>query len=196
MEYKDEVAKLFATKIMEQMEEALQLVWPYYAYDENRKFTLIKSLASLTSELLEVEEINKKMIEKAKSSEINGDNVEDKFATFKMIRNVINHFPIFDTWDEIYISKDLIGWNNPKNSQIEKFFKTEKCMSYRIYLNEDDKWVEKKKIDIKVPCLGKYNKIYLKDILSIDDAIWTFSTIDYYLQYLDLNITQRFLASV
>ena len=26
MEYKDEVAKLFATKIMEQMEEALQLV--------------------------------------------------------------------------------------------------------------------------------------------------------------------------
>lgn len=195
MEYKKEVAKLFATKIMEEMDEALQLVWPYNAYDENRKFTLIKSLASLTSELLEVEEINKKMMEIAKSSEINGDNIEDKFNTFKMIRNVVNHFPIFNTWDEIYISRDLINWNDPKNSQIEKFFKTEKCMSYIIYLNEDGKWVEKKKIDIKVPCLGKYNKIYLKDILSIDDAIWTFSAIDYYLQYLDLNITQRFIAS-
>lgn len=56
MEYKDEVAKLFATKIMKQMEEALQLVWQDYIYDENRKFTLIKSLASLTSELLEEKE--------------------------------------------------------------------------------------------------------------------------------------------
>lgn len=196
MEYKDEVAKLFATKIMKEMEEALQLVWPYEAYEEDKKFTLIKSLASLTSELLEVEKINAKMMEIAESSKINGDNIKDKFDTFKMIRNVINHFPIFNTWDEIYISKDLLGWNNPKNSQIEKFFKTEKCMSYRIYLNEDNKWVEKKKIDIRVPCLGNYNKIYLKDILSIDDAIWTFSAIDYYLQYLDLNITQRFLASL
>ena len=196
MESKKEVAKIFAKKIMEQMEEALQLVWSEGEYFENRKFTLIKSLASLTSEILEEDEINKKMIEIAKSSVENGDNIEDKFNTFRMIRNVINHFPIFDTWNEIYISKDLLSWNSPKNSQIEKFFKTEKCMSYKIYLNENDKWVKKKEICIRVPCLGEYNKIYLKDILSIDDVIWTFSAIDYYLQYLDLNITHRFITSI
>lgn len=97
-----------------------------------------------------------------------------------MIRNVISHFPIFKSWDEIYVSKVLLSWNNPKNSQIEKFFKSKK-MSYRIYLNENNQWVEKVKIDINVPCLGKYNKIYLKDLLSIDDTIWAFATIDYYL---------------
>lgn len=68
MEYKDEVAKLFATKIMKEMEDALELVW---TYEEDKKFTLIKSLTSLTSELLGVEEINVKMMEIAESSKIN-----------------------------------------------------------------------------------------------------------------------------
>ena len=34
------------------------------------------------------------------------------------------------------------------------------------------------------------------EYFSIDDAIWTFATIDYYLQYLELNIEQRFLLSM
>ena len=134
-------------------------------------------------------------MEIAKSSEVNGDNIEDKFNTFKMIRNVLNHFPIFNSWEEIYISRELVNWNNPKYSQILDYFDEEKEMSYRIYLNENNEWIEKKKIDIKVPKLEQYNKIYLKDIISLDDVIWTFSVIDYYLQYFDLNLQQRFIVS-
>jgi len=196
MDYNKDIAKIFATRIMNQVEEALELVWDGYEHNNNKKFQLIKSIASITSELLDTAEINEKMIEIAEISKINGDNVKDKFETFKMIRNVLNHFPIFDSWDEIYVSSELINWNNPKYSKILEYFKTEKEMSYRIYLLEGDEWVEKKKIDIKVPQLGKYNKIYLKDIISLEDVIWTFSAIDYYLQYLDLNIEQRFIASL
>ena len=195
MNYNKDVAKMFAVKIMEQMEEALHLVWSDYG-DNDKKFKLVNSVASITSELLDSDEINKKMIEIAKSSEVNGDSIEDKFNTFKMIRNVLNHFPIFNSWEEIYVSSDLVNWNNPKYSQILDYFKNEKEMSYRIYLNENNEWIEKKKIDIKVPKLGKYNKIYLKDIISLDDVIWTFSVIDYYLQYLDLNIEPRFIVSI
>ena len=196
MSYNKDVAKIFASKIMKDMEEALELVFYSEEYAKERKFDLIKSVASLTSEILATDEINEKMLEIAESSKVNGDNVQDKFETFKMIRNVLNHFPIFDSWDEIYVSSELINWNEPKYSQILDYFSTEKQMSYKIYLKENDEWKEKKQIDINVPMLGKYNKIYLKDILSINDAIWTFSVIDYYLQYLDLNLEQRFLVSV
>ena len=181
---------------MKYMEEALELVFYSEEYAKERKIDLIKSVASLTSEILATDEINEKMLEIAESSKVNGDNVQDKFETFKMIRNVLNHFPIFDAWDEIYVSSELINWNEPKYSQILDYFSTEKQMSYKIYLRENDEWKEKKQININVPMLGKYNKIYLKDILSINDAIWTFSVIDYYLQYLDLNLEQRFLVSV
>ena len=196
MKYNKDVAKVFASKIMKDMEEALELVFYSEEYAKERKFDLIKSVASLTSEILATDEINEKMLEIAESSKVNGDNVQDKFETFKMIRNVLNHFPIFDSWDEIYVSSELINWNEPKYSQILDYFSKEKQMSYKIYLKENDKLKEKKQIDINVPILGKYNKIYLKDILSINDAIWTFSVIDYYLQYLDLNLEQRFLISV
>lgn len=103
MNYNKDVAKLFATKIMEEMEEALELVWYNYDYNNSKKFQLVKSIAGITSELLDSDEINEKMMEIAKSSEVNGDNIEDKFNTFKMIRNVLNHFPIFYSWEEIYI---------------------------------------------------------------------------------------------
>ena len=195
MSYNKDVAKLFATKIMEEMEEALELIWYNYDYNNNKKFQLVKSIAGITSELLDSDEINEKMMEIAKSSEVNGDNIEDKFNTFKMIRNVLNHFPIFNSWEEIYISRELVNWNNPKYSQILDYFDEEKEMSYRIYLNENNEWIEKKKIDIRVPKLEQYNKIYLKDIISLDDVIWTFSVIDYYLQYFDLNLQQRFIVS-
>jgi hypothetical protein len=196
MSYNKEIARMFAEKIMDKMEDALALVWWETEDTNNRKFELVKSIASLTSELLDSDEINDEMIKIAESSKVNGDNIKDKFDTFLMIRNVINHFSIFESWDEIYVSKELLNWNNPKYSMIKKYFKSEKNMSYRIYLNEGGNWVEKKKIDIKVPKLEEDNKVYLKDIISLDDVIWTFSSIDYYLQYLDLNIMQRFMVSL
>lgn len=191
---------LFAKRIMELMDEGLDIILNFnYDNEETRqrKYIIIKDLSSLTAEVLKKKDIQVKMKEVAESSEVdeNSTNIDDKFNTFKMIRNVINHFPIFKSWDEVYISKDLLTWNGSRGDQIETYFKKEREFSYVIYLNEDGKWVPKKTIDIRTPKLGKYNKIYLKDILSLDDALWTFSIIDYYLQFLGLKIETRFLIS-
>lgn len=191
---------LFAKRIMELMDEALDIILNFnYENEETtkRKYNIIKDLSSLTAEVLKKNDIQTKMKEVAESSGVdeNSTNIDDKFNTFKMIRNVINHFPIFKTWDEVYISKDLLTWNDSGGDQIANYFKKEREFSYVIYLNEYGEWVPRKKIDIRTPKLGKYNKIYLKDILSLDDALWTFSIIDYYLQFLGLKIETRFLVS-
>lgn len=40
---------------------------------------------------------------------------------FSFIRNLLLHFPVFETWDEVYINKSLATWN--KVGQIDKFLK-------------------------------------------------------------------------
>jgi len=40
---------------------------------------------------------------------------------FKAIRNIITHFPFFESWDEIWISKKIINWDKECKS-IDKFF--------------------------------------------------------------------------
>lgn len=38
---------------------------------------------------------------------------------FSFIRNLLLHFPVFETWDEVYINKNLATWS--KSGQINKF---------------------------------------------------------------------------
>lgn len=193
---KEDIELLFAKKLMKLMEETFEMLYYSGNNEKTRKFELLIKLSSLTTELINDEEIFNKMKKVAESSQINGDNIEDKFNTFKMIRNVVQHFPIFDSWEEIYISTDLLDWNNPNGNQIKKYFNSDKEFSYKIFLKEEKEWIQKREINIKTPKLGKYNKIYLKDILSLDDALWTFGAIDYYLQLLGLEIETRFIISL
>lgn len=41
---------------------------------------------------------------------------------FKCIRNILIHFPFFDSWDNVYVTKNLINWERPGQS-IDKFLK-------------------------------------------------------------------------
>ncbi len=194
----NEIEILFVKRIMKLMEEAYQTILFYNGDNEYRKFQIVKELSSLTAELMKKKDVYERMKSIAESSKVeeNNSNIDDKFKTFTMLRNVINHFPIFEKWEDVYISKDLLEWNNTKQNQIKTFFNTEKEYKYKIYLNENNAWVPKHFITIKTPKLGKYNKIYLKDIMSLDEALWTFGVIDYYLQCLGLKIDVRIMASV
>jgi len=29
---------------------------------------------------------------------------------FKFVRNILAHFPVFETWDQVWISKELVNW--------------------------------------------------------------------------------------
>ena len=89
---------------------------------------------------------------------------------FKFIRNVIIHFPFFDTWEEVWIKKSIINWNKEDQS-IDKFLKKysgKDMVKYRF-------WESKKKkmtyLSIKFPQKYHNNKIYLKKILSEREGI-------------------------
>lgn len=189
MEDNIEIATLFAEKIKEKIDKALDYTYRFDVNDDE-KFEVIKQLASLVSELLDKDGIKKKLIEFANTSTVNGEDNEIKIETFDLIRNILIHFPIFESWDEICISKKLLKWNTDKNGQIIKYFEKNcnKSFKYRFFLNENDEWIERHTITVTIPELNDDNTIYLKDILSLDNAIWTFGILDYYLKDLGLNI--------
>lgn len=89
---------------------------------------------------------------------------------FKFIRNVLAHFPFFNSWDEIWITKDLVNWNKTDQS-IDRFlekFKGNKSVKYR--------YKEKNKSDfnyatINFPKTYDNNEIYLRDIISEKDGV-------------------------
>lgn len=41
---------------------------------------------------------------------------------------------------------------------------------------------------MNIPKLKSYKKMYIKDIISFSDVIWTFCIIDYYISYMDFGV--------
>jgi len=89
---------------------------------------------------------------------------------FKFVRNVLAHFPLFESWDEIWISKELVNWQKD-GLTIDRFLKkfsghTE--VKYRFWE------AEKKRMTYMSICFPEQydeNKIYLKDIISEKDGV-------------------------
>ena len=89
---------------------------------------------------------------------------------FKLVRNVLSHFPIFDSWDDVWISKDLVNWQK-EGLTIDRFLKkfcghTE--VKYRFW--EADK-KQMTYMSIRFPDVYSDNRIYLKDIISEKDGV-------------------------
>jgi hypothetical protein len=89
---------------------------------------------------------------------------------FKFIRNILIHFPFFDSWNEIWISKELINWHRP-NQGVDRFLKkycgkTE--VEYRFKENSQSKFTY---ITIHFPKKYDNEKIYLKDIICEEEGV-------------------------
>lgn len=141
----------------------------FWDRDEKERFSKIKQAFSIYGELLNYEPI-KWVIDYLKTArppmeaEIGGE-------LFKFIRNVITHFPYFNSWNEVWIKKSIINWYK-KEMTIDKFLKKyegKEEIKYRF-------WEEDKKtmtyLSIKFP--PKYeddSKIYLKDMISEREGI-------------------------
>jgi hypothetical protein len=83
------------------------------------RFSKIKDGFAVYSELLSYEPIkwlvdHLKEIRPPMESEIAGE-------LFKIIRNILTHFPFFDTWDEVWVNKRIINWNRDGRT-IDRFF--------------------------------------------------------------------------
>ena len=141
----------------------------FWEKDKKYRYSRIKDIFAVYSELLNYEPISC-IIEHIKQ---NRPPMEAEIASklFKFIRNLISHFPFFDTWDDVYFDKELINWKG-REETIHKFldkYKETGEIKYRF-------WEPKKKqmtyLSIKFP--NSYNnnqKIYLKDILEEKDGV-------------------------
>jgi hypothetical protein len=132
------------------------------------RFYKLRESFSIYKELLSYEPIKEyiKWMKKGGRPYLEGIIADDLFS---FIRNLLLHFPIFDTWDEVYINKNLATWS--KAGQIDKFLTNSikikidgrGILKYRI-------WEEKKKkmtyFTINFPENYDDNNIYLRDILS------------------------------
>jgi hypothetical protein len=128
-----------------------------------------KEIFSIYFELLAYEPIKEfikalKVIRPPMEAELSNDFL-------KFIRNTLIHFPFFTSWENIYISNNLINWNS-EGKTIDRFLKkylNHKEVKYRF-------WDNKRKIItyLVITFPIKYNgneKLYLKDFITEKDGI-------------------------
>lgn len=93
---------------------------------------------------------------------------------FRFVRNVISHFPLFDSWDDVWISKSLINWNKAGQS-IDKFLKNnvgKETLGYAYKEENEDKSLFPTMVDFNFPkSYDENSKIYLKEMISEKDGI-------------------------
>jgi len=141
----------------------------FWSKDEWERFSKITQAFGIYSELLNYEPL-KHVIEYLKKSrppmesEIGGE-------LFKFIRNVVSHFPFFNSWDSVWINQSIVNWYK-KGLTIDKFLKKHeghKEVKYRF-------WEEEKKqmtyLSICFPSeYSDDSKIYLKEMVSEKEGV-------------------------
>ncbi len=170
-EKEKEVLSLFYNRFYDLYEEVVND--NFMNKDAKVRFYKLRESFSIYKELLSYEPIKEYInwMKKGGRPHFEGIIADDLFS---FIRNLLLHFPIFDTWNEVYINKNLATWS--KVGQIDRFLTKsikEKIdgkgtVKYRI-------WEERKKkmtyFCINLPEEYNHNNIYLKDILSEEVGI-------------------------
>ena len=141
----------------------------FWEKDEWYRFSKVKEGFAVYSELLNYEPI-KWIVENIKKSRPPME-AEIGSELFKFIRNIITHFPFFNSWNDVWVNKSIINWYK-KEQSIDKFIKKylwREPVKYRFW--EKDK---KKMTYLSINFPKEYEndtKIFLKDILSEKDGI-------------------------
>jgi len=141
----------------------------FWEKDTRYRFSKVKDGFGVYSELLNYEPL-KWILDDLKTSR---PPMEAEIAKelFKFVRNVITHFPFFDSWDSVWISQSLINWYNDGQS-IDRFIKTymgKETVKYRLWETQKKKMAY---LSIRFPDHYEDNApIYLKDILTEKEGI-------------------------
>jgi len=141
----------------------------FWQKDAWYRFSKVKDGFAIYSELLNYEPI-KWVLEDIKKSR---PPMEAEIAgeLFKFIRNAILHFPYFNSWDEVWISKSLVNWNSEGRS-IDKFLKEysgRQTVKYRFW-EADKKIMTYLAVNFPAMYLDDV-KIFLKDMLAEKEGI-------------------------
>lgn len=142
----------------------------FWEKDEWYRFCKVKDAFAIYSELLNYEPIKWIIgwMKKGGRPPMQGEIGVD---LFRFVRNLISHFPYFESWNSVWINKLIVNWNKEGRS-IDQFlekYKGRKEVKYRF-------WESSKKrmtyLSIKFHAQYKItNKIFLKDIISERDGI-------------------------
>lgn len=89
---------------------------------------------------------------------------------FKFIRNILAHFPFFDSWNEIWINKDLVNWKQ-SNQSIDKFLKKFSGKREVKYRFKEKSRSEFTYVKINFPKKYDNEKIFLKDIINEEEGV-------------------------
>jgi len=141
----------------------------YWQRDEWVRFSKIKQAFEIYTELLNYEPI-KFVIKQLKTAR---PPMESEIGSelFKFVRNVISHFPFFNSWNDVWINKPIVNWYR-EGLTIDKFLKKYEGhneIKYRF-------WEEDKKqmtyLSINFPKLYEDgSKVYLKDMITEKEGI-------------------------
>ncbi|MCB5235893.1 hypothetical protein [Niallia circulans] len=154
-------------KFYDVYEEAFQDI--FWDKDPLYRFSKINTAFSIYAELLNYEPI--KHVIKTMKQQRPPMEAELGSELFKFIRNVLAHFPYFESWNDVWINKSIVNWQKP-GLTIDRFlskYAGKESIKYRF-------WEAKKKkmtyLTISFPkTYSAENKIYLHNILSEKDGI-------------------------
>ena len=173
----------------------------YYPVNDIEKFIILKNISILFNELLGDKENSTSFKELLSSTIVDKEQFEAKSSTFAMIRHLLVHFPIFETWDDIFITKNMLNWNGSNHKgAIEKYFLkySGKTLKFSIYTRVDYHFDKTRDFDIPVPQIKVSKPCYIKDFLSLDDALWLFSLVGYFLEWKNwkINPNEKYLGAI
>lgn len=140
----------------------------FWEKDSYYRFNRLKDAIGIYSEIIEYEPIgwflsSLKRLRPPMEAEMSKD-----FMLF--IRNLLIHFPLYKSWDDVKFSKTLINWSKPGRT-IDNFLSTftgKEEFKCRIWDHHQKTMTY---ISIKFPKIYSENQIYLKDIVSEKDAV-------------------------
>ena len=133
------------------------------------RFSRVKEVFSVYGELLNYEPIGWVLEQMKKSRPPMESEIGSEL--FKFIRNVVAHFPLFDSWEDVWISGSLVNWSREGQS-IDRFLKKYKGrqeVKYRFWEAEKKKMTY---LSIQFPL--EYNadsRILLKDLLAEQEGV-------------------------
>lgn len=140
----------------------------FWQKEEWYRFSKVSHLFAVYAEALSYEPF-KNVLEALKKhrppmeSEIGG-------ALFKFVRNILAHFPVFETWNDVWVNKELVNWQR-EGLTIDRFltkYSGHDEIKYRF-------WEPQKELmtymSIKFPKKYDSEKIYLRDIVLEKDGV-------------------------
>lgn len=140
----------------------------FWAKEDCYRFGRVSSIFAVYSELL----AHKRFKYVLDALKIRRPPMESEIGgpLFKFVRNILAHFPVFETWDEVWVSKELVNWQK-EGLTIDRFLKK--------YTGHDEVkyrfWeADKKRMTYMSICFPEEydnNKIYLKDMIEEKDGV-------------------------